>query len=264
MDSEFQFKKAWKRYFFKRKIKTCLYYLSTFLLIFAIVYFGLSFPAQIVKIKYFLRHLIGKEDNAEILLPKIAETNFSLPNIKEKAQEIKKQTTGLSLADLEDNHLLIPKINIKAPIIWNSEVDEKIVMKNLQKGVVHYKGTALPDERGNVFIVGHSSGAWWRPGSYKTVFALLDKLQKGDEIALAYQNKVYIYKVIDKIVVKPQDVWVMAPTPEPILSLMTCVPVGTDLRRLVVKSSPLSIIDKQIQKRPKIEPSFELPRFLYP
>lgn len=262
LNDELKLKKAWRKYFLKRKLKTILVYFLSLISTSILVYLALSLPAQLVKAKYFFQHLGKKEKPSQILSPKLAQTSLYLPEIKEKVKEIEQEKSPL--ADLEDNHLLIPKINVKAPIIWNSEVDEKTMLKNLEKGVVHYKGTALPDEKGNVFISGHSSGAWWRPGAYKTVFSLLDKLEKDDEIVLSYQNKVYVYKVFDKLVVKPKDVWVLKPTSEPVLSLMTCVPVGTDLKRLIVRASPLSVVEKQIQKEIKKEPLLQLPDFLYP
>jgi len=139
----------------------------------------------------------------------------------------------------QPNYLVIPKIGAIAPIAWN--VMESGIDKALQKGVAHYKKTALPNQIGNTFIFGHSSYYWWAEGSYKQIFVLLDKLDKGDRVYLNYKKQVYAYIVTDKIVVSPDDVSVMAQTDQRILSLMTCVPVGTNLKRLVVKAAPVAL-----------------------
>lgn len=260
MNEQFSVKQAWRRYFFRKKLKTVLTYFLSFICTFIIAYFALTFDAQVLKVKYFFQNLGKKEETKQILSPeivKVAETSLYLPTIKEKAEES-------PLSGLLDNDLIIPKINVKAPIIWNSETDEQSMLKNLQKGVAHYKGTSLPDENGNVFITGHSSYYRWDKGKYKTVFTLLPKLEKDDEIALSYKNTVYIYKVYDKFVVKPEDVWVLEPTPEPTLTLMTCVPIGTNLKRLIVRAHPAQPVLREIKKEFKKEPFLELPDFLYP
>jgi len=131
--------------------------------------------------------------------------------------------------------IYIAKIGKKAPVVWNSAPDEQTMLNNLHNGVVHYAGTALPGSgKGPIFISGHSSYYWWDSGKYKTVFATLDKLATGDEIKINYENTVYTYKVYDKQVVLPDQVDVLKPTNEPVLALMTCVPVGTNLKRLIV------------------------------
>lgn len=241
----FRVQSAWQRYFKKKRIKRLLEIPLVFLFSFIFIYLFLTFPTQFIKAKWFFKH-IGKEEKEVIFqLPQIGERELFLPTIKERYEKEPKipetpERPGLpSLASLENNTLFIPKINIKAPIIWNSGPEEKKMLKDLENGVVHYKGTALPNEVGNIFIAGHSSGAWWRPGRYKTVFALLDKLKEGDEIALVYENKIYLYRVFEKMVVKPSDVFVLKQTNEKILSLMTCVPVGTDLRRLIVRAKQI-------------------------
>src|SRR3990167_11145314 len=109
------------------------------------------------------------------------------------------------------------------------------MLENLQKGVVHYAGTALPGTgKGPIFITGHSSYYWWDKGKYKTIFATLDKVSAGDEIKINYDNVIRTYKVYDKTIVLPEQVEVLKPLNEPVLVLMTCVPVGTNLKRLLI------------------------------
>ncbi len=147
------------------------------------------------------------------------------------------QKTVVNPATLADNTLWIPRTSIKAPIIWDVTGGGDLntdLLEALRSGVVRYPQTALPNQVGNVFLTGHSSNYWWEKGSYKTIFALLDKLVAGDDIFIKYQGIVYHYRVTGQRVVKPADTSVLAATKTPTLSLMTCTPTGTSLKRRIV------------------------------
>jgi sortase A len=141
-----------------------------------------------------------------------------------------------------ENRIIVPKIGKNIPLVDveagnNFDFDhmENIFMKELEKGVVRYPGTARPGETGNAFIFGHSSNYPWVPGQYNQVFALLDQLSFGDQIIVYYNQKKYVYVIREKKIVKPGDVKVLSrddSTAE--LSLMTCWPVGTTLKRMIV------------------------------
>ena len=155
-------------------------------------------------------------------------------------QENNSQDQNLQPAPPEiyrDNRLIIPKLKINTPIIFSESNSPHQIKKDLKKGVVHHPNTAQPGEKGNVFIVGHSSSYFWRAGDYDQVFALLDKLKNGDLITVYYQNKKYNYSVSEIFQVNPQETWIMDSASEPIITLMTCWPVGTNLRRLVVRGN---------------------------
>lgn len=169
-------------------------------------------------------------------------------------------TVSEPVRQIDENHIVIDSIKVDAPISWRVINQDNDVRLALQKGVIHISGTALPGEQGNVFITGHSSDLLWSKGSYKTVFALLNKLVVGDEIQVKYQGTTYTYKVTGSKVVSPDETSVMNPTKEPTLTIVTCTPVGTSLRRLVItarqtspdptKNSPAKNSDTQ-QKLPK-------------
>src|SRR4030095_4689134 len=131
--------------------------------------------------------------------------------------------------------IIINKINVNAPVVFDqTTVNEGNFQKALQHGVVHYPNTALPGQQGNVVIFGHSSGQWWAPGDYKFIFSLLDKMSVNDEIVLDYKGMRYIYKVTSTQVVSPDTVSVLNQPPnEHALTLITCTPVGTNLKRLI-------------------------------
>jgi sortase A len=150
------------------------------------------------------------------------------------------QTAG----HLPQNRLIIPKLKIDAPIIW--EVTENEILERLKDGVAHYKGTNLPGENGNVFITGHSSNFWWAEGNYKQIFALLDELEIGNKIYITYDKTLYIYQVEEKKIVNPTQIETLSPADHSVLSLMTCYPIGTTINRLVVTA-------KQITPEPQKE-----------
>ena len=139
-----------------------------------------------------------------------------------------------------ENTITIPKISVHAPVIYEPSVQEADVQKALENGVVHYGNTAFPGQSGNVAIFGHSSNDWWEPGNYKFVFVLLDKLSPGDQITIDYQQHRYTYEVTGSQIVEPTDVGVLNSTTTPTLTLITCSPPGTSLRRLVVTAKQIS------------------------
>ncbi len=147
--------------------------------------------------------------------------------------------------------IIIPKINVSAPIVYADSVDEAAVLKDLESGVVHYANTAKPGENGNAVIFGHSSNDWWESGNYKFVFALLNKLEPGDQVQINYSSRKYVYEVTEKKVVAPTEVSVLNQTPTPILTLITCTPPGTAWQRLIVTA-------KQIQPVPSAKPAEQI------
>ncbi len=212
---------------------------------FAVVFFLFESPALMKRLTYILTHLTSQDSPGSLAyLPKLQDRPVLLTDIKNRPQdylEPSAQLAGYSLADLGDDQLLIPKIEVKVPIIWGTAADEPSMLDSLKKGVAHYGFSALPsDGRGKVFLSGHSSAALWDPGQYKTVFANLDRLEIGDQLAVTFRGVVYLYQVTATSIVKPNDVAVLEPTEKPTLSLMTCVPVGTSRDRLVVEATLLS------------------------
>jgi len=132
--------------------------------------------------------------------------------------------------------IVIPKIAANAKVQPNIDpTDEKVYLEALKKGVAHALGTAFPGEGGHVFLYAHSTDYLWNVGSYNAVFYLLYKLEKGDEINVFYKGKRNVYKVIDKKVVTPSQVeYLTRKTNKEFLTLQTCWPPGTTLKRLLV------------------------------
>ena len=151
--------------------------------------------------------------------------------------------------------LIIPKLGLNVPIVLPSTDSllkedwkqlEEDIQESLADGVVHYPGTARPGQAGNFFITGHSSYFPWATGHYKSVFARLSELEKGDEYWVFYGGDKYRYRITDKREVRPSDVTVLdQPMNKRMSTLMTCTPLGTTLRRLIIEAQEMDDVTDQ-------------------
>jgi LPXTG-site transpeptidase (sortase) family protein len=167
------------------------------------------------------------------------EVNYNLNKPKKTINEIK---------PLDKNFgIIIPKIGANAKIVANVDpYNANIYQIALTKGVAQAKGTAFPNQVGNMFLFSHSSANLLEATRYNSVFYLLSKLKKDDEIYIFYKNVKYKYKVYQTKIVDPKDVFYIStrlPKTETdkqaklgikTLTLMTCWPAGTNYKRLLV------------------------------
>lgn len=174
----------------------------------------------------------------------IAQEPLPIAKTPQEAQSHIPQLT-LSIAP-PDMRLIIPRIDKNVPIInvtteallkrdWNRL--ERDIQQSLQYGVIHYPGTARPGQQGNVVMTGHSSYFPWDSGRFKDVFAILHEVQKGDAIIMYADQKKYTYEVTVVKTVWPDAVDILKPSTENKLTLITCTPLGTNLKRLIVEAS---------------------------
>ncbi len=138
--------------------------------------------------------------------------------------------------------LLIPKLNIDVPIRFNVPLDG--VMSAMNNGVAHYRiagASAYPGEVGNFVITGHSAGDVYSSNPYKYIFSGLERLNNGDLIYVNYNSTRYTYRVTKKEVIEPTNVAALVTeTNKPILTLVTCTPLGTSRYRLLVTAEQIS------------------------
>lgn len=132
--------------------------------------------------------------------------------------------------------VVIPDIKANARIISNvNPASESEYLEALKNGVAHAKGTAFPGQGGHIFLFAHSTDYIWNVGTYNAVFYLLYKLQKNNEINIFYKGQRYVYKVVDTKTVDPSQVeYLVRKTNKEFLTLQTCWPPGTTLKRLLV------------------------------
>lgn len=157
----------------------------------------------------------------------------------EVAYQIQKNSPRPETVPLDkDFGLVIKKINANAHVIANVDpFNPQDYQAALARGVAHAKGSALPGETGNVFLFSHSSADFGTATRYNSIFYLLDKLSVGDEVDLYYQGKLYVYQLTDKLLVGPEAVSYLEKGNQNSLTLMTCWPPGTSLKRLIWQAS---------------------------
>ena len=124
--------------------------------------------------------------------------------------------------------LIIPKIDFKLFVIY-AKGDIKSQMQALRDGPVHYGGTALPGQKGNILIGGHY--VWY-------TFKYLNKLKIHDLVKLQVPGQSFKYKVIKTIFVKEdqlEQVKKYGNKKERLLTLYTCVyPSKITHKRIIV------------------------------
>lgn len=228
----------------KRRFPSWQVLSACFVIVFGI-FFLINAPAITQQLSYWYETDI---QNSQSLTQTISEEKKApgIPVASPTGIDTIKQpvvTVATDLSKINDNSIYIPKIKVKAPIIWDVSAGGDLntdMLTALRYGVVRYPQTALPSQVGNVFLTGHSSNYWWEKGNYKTIFALLDRLVVGDMIYIKYNGIVYTYKVAGQRVVKPSETSVLNSTKAPTLSLMTCTPTGTALYRRIVTANLVS------------------------
>lgn len=126
--------------------------------------------------------------------------------------------------------LSIPKLGIE-------RAAAEIGGEDLSENLIHYRGTALPGRAGNAVIFGHSIlPQFFNPKNYLSIFSTLPTLEKGDLVKVNYDGVLYTYKIEEMFEVMPKDIQVLEQRyDDSYITLITCVPPGTYLRRLVVK-----------------------------
>jgi LPXTG-site transpeptidase (sortase) family protein len=133
--------------------------------------------------------------------------------------------------------LAIPSLGIEAPIVISQSNNEVALQKDLEKGVIYLPGSSTLNQKGTMIIMGHSSAYPWYKGQYGSIFALLNKLNINDEIIVFSKDKQYIYKVLGKEIKAPKDLVFQTQEDESILYIVSCWPVNTAWKRIVIKAS---------------------------
>ena len=120
----------------------------------------------------------------------------------------------------------IPRLGVEGTILEGTDDDV------LRVAVGHIPGTALPGGNGNAALAAHRYG----------YFKGLRRVRKGDRITVTTPSGTYHYAVDHIEIVEITDVSVLAPTPTPTLTLVTCYPfdyIGNAPQRLIVRAHPV-------------------------
>lgn len=190
-------------------------------------------PLLETEVKYRVDHFFGvKRQLGSVVTSKTHPSGISDSFSEVEAKE------NLIVPVSTEYGIVIEKINANAKIIAGvNPANEKEYIKALQMGVAEALGSTLPGQPGNLYLFSHSTDAPWNFIRYNAVFYLLRELVPGDRVVIFYANKRYDYIVFDKVVVEPGDVsYLTNRYDSPILTLQTCDPPGTLLKRLVVRA----------------------------
>lgn len=140
--------------------------------------------------------------------------------------------------------IFIPKIRVDAAVVYDTTPDHVSQMKAMEKGVAWFGiagANSKPGQIGNTVLSGHSSNDWLESGENKFVFARLEQLQLGDMIYVHYNTTRYSYTITKREIVKPTEInKLVYETDRPVLTLITCTPLGTSEKRLLITADQVS------------------------
>lgn len=157
-----------------------------------------------------------------IVTPFLPQVTFQVH--KAFSEPVKVDTPEARVAiDRSTDRLIVPGINLEQKI-WFGR-DPNLV----HKGVWHIPKSSTPDRGSNTVLAGHR----W---TYRddAVFYHLDKVSTGDPLVMVYDGKLYTFRVFEKKIVEPTDVYIEDPSEETRLTLYTCHPLWSNKQRLVV------------------------------
>ena len=136
----------------------------------------------------------------------------------ETARRVAAPAVGEAIGMLE-----IPTRGLSAAVV-HGDTDEV-----LRVAIGHLPDTPLPWEGGNTALAGHRD----------TFFRSLRQVRPDDALWLKTAHGEFQYRVRQTLVVEPEDVWVLDPTPVATLTLITCYPfnyVGNAPQRFIVRA----------------------------
>ena len=162
--------------------------------------------------------------------------------------EITEIDPTVAIAVHENPTLMIPKLNVEVPITFGSQTDVKSMNVAMANGVANFsvKGaSARPGEIGNFVVSGHSAGNVYGTSDYKFIFSGLTRMEAGDKIYVDYNGVRYTYRVQGTKVVEPTDVQSLVQIANdnegvPMITLITCTPLGTSRYRLLVYAEQIN------------------------
>ncbi len=138
--------------------------------------------------------------------------------------------------DPGDIRLTVPRLDIRNLPVPAASTQEELD----REGIVRLGETGLPWVAGsNTFIVGHALG--YPETEIRYVFEDLEKLRPGDRIVVKSAGKEYVFRVYDRLTVRPADYWVTHPVVgKTVVSLQSCTPYPTFENRIVVRGELIS------------------------
>lgn len=141
--------------------------------------------------------------------------------------------------------IVIPTIGVNSRVVEigaTREGDGPWVWERPVFSVGHVRWSANPGEGSNIVMAGHISSPIEGEGEvFKRLPEIPDLLaqKKPVDVILYTAQGRYVYRVTKTMVVEPDASWVMDPTPDETVTLITCVPDYVYSQRLIIVAKPL-------------------------
>jgi sortase A len=164
--------------------------------------------------------------------PEIDKTNW-VEIDEEEPISPEEQNSGEVKTNYEEQQtiLTIPSADIEIPIV-EGETEETML-----EGAWHFPKSAPLNSTGNTVIFAHR---FHKVPPAKDTFYNLDKVKVGDQIIITNKNdETFKYKVTENKVIAKNDRSILDPTEQEVLTLVTCTPLWTAKKRLIVTAKRL-------------------------
>lgn len=168
--------------------------------------------------------------------PMQTDTRVNLTN-SQASYAVEQNNEGVVVNTSITGRLEVPSLKMDVPIIWTTNTAN--FETDLQSGVVHYPGTAMPGQLGTTYIAGHSSNYIWDKGAYNRVFTHLDQMALDTSFSITVtqtngKQAIFHYVVTSQQQFYPTDQAQFKNQAKSIVALSTCWPVNSTAKRLVV------------------------------
>ena len=110
----------------------------------------------------------------------------------------------------------------------------------LDRAIGHLPDTPLPWKDGNSALAAHRD----------TIFRPLKGVRLGDVLRLKTPHGDFDYRVTETLIVKPDEVWVLDPTPVTTLTLISCWPfnyIGHAPERFIVRAERIPTVTCRVE-----------------
>lgn len=134
----------------------------------------------------------------------------------------------LSSGGQKGNTLLIPSIQLETPIKSGYDAG------SLNNAAWLRPNTSKPDESGNTVLAGHRFSY-----QVRSIFFNLNRVKTGDQVQIAWEGKIYDYRITEIKEVQPSAVEIESQNFDERLTIYTCTPIWSMANRLVVIAEPI-------------------------
>lgn len=128
------------------------------------------------------------------------------------------------------SHVRVPRIGIDTDIVSTGFSQGQWDVPRYT-AASYWPISGYPGTSGNIVVAGHV-------GYDGIIFNQLPNATVGDEIYVSSGGGEHRYIVYEVLTLLPQETWVMNPTSDEMLTLITCVPIGVYTHRLVIRAYP--------------------------